>query len=480
MEASNLPGKLQASALVTGVLDASFDGLSIEGDQARINASIRSVNATLGKMGRSTIVFTNGGSSRVWDGRSTLNHNLKKMALLCVNSALSAVGAIDYSASQLLTTEDCLIGTPLECVADGMTAIGVFLDTSWEATFRNTLFIGWDAQVRMATATTGYANTVNFISCGWAGYGTIALQNPGEACDILGGAVHRGWVDPADTLLATVRFMSMVDIAGDISVSVTGLFVSDCHSSAPAASVFVVGATSDSGNPGSLTIKGGRTGGTDTGSFVEFTVNNPIVTSIENTNWTGGFLVDFNTSTGVRLGLAGVEQYTSGPWYQGTFPTVGVSFYGADSEKRIALGSDENRTSSTLSNSALLLALPNNSTWEFEVVDVSDGPEAGDFKADWTVPSGGSVPIWGLMSTGSAGSGNTDHLASSHVGQVTAAGVGSWGGADGSPATSIVRMTGVAVIGSTAGNLTLRWAQQAASGTSTLKAGSYLRARRVA
>lgn len=133
--------------------------------------------------------------------------------------------------------------------------------------------------------------------------------------------------------------------------------------------------------------------------------------------------------------------------------------------------SDQNKASDTAlaNDSALVMAVGANETWHWRArIYIITG--AGGFKYRWDAPSGssGGFDVFDVNGTATA------VFASDNV---------SYGDIDGSTAsiTDAGHYHGVLVTASTAGNLAFAWAQNASSGAnSTVKAGSYIMARRVA
>lgn len=145
--------------------------------------------------------------------------------------------------------------------------------------------------------------------------------------------------------------------------------------------------------------------------------------------------------------------------------------------------SDESRTSTTTnSNDATFaaIAFDANTIWECLLVLDVDGATAGDLKTTWTVTGGTTftsrVHVVGMGVTGTAAN---DSLNTSVQARTSAASV-SMGI---QPEASGVRTTiqeRFFVTSTTAGTITLQWAQVASNATaSTIRAGSYFIAHRV-
>lgn len=139
----------------------------------------------------------------------------------------------------------------------------------------------------------------------------------------------------------------------------------------------------------------------------------------------------------------------------------------------------------TVNNSAvmqdddhLVIAVGANETWRIQgLLHVATGLTP-DFKAQFTVPAGATYLGMFFGSTTSASAGNLNSMARGL--SLAAAAAADLGGV-GTGFTLPVVVSGVLVVGGTAGNLTLQWAQntQDASDTKVLT-NSWLEARRVA
>jgi hypothetical protein len=480
----NLPGVLPEPALLTGVLDLSgMDGLTLLGFQPFTLMAVHGLE-DIGPLGASSLVFTSAGASTLVDLTSSHGYEIDGIGFVFVNSALTADPVID--CSQPVVTRytqgrfsDCLFAMPEACVADGTAAVGMQLDGVWGVSFDRCAWAGFDEQIRGASsAGNNYSNTVSFNDCFWGGYGTIAIRYPGECWNFNGGHVHRAY--NAVAAAAPLEFIDIDDIAADISVMMNGVFFSDIGSSVAAGtSVIKINAAAGS-DAECLTINGGRSGGNSTAgtTFVEFLVNSPMPVHIGNVTWTGGPLVDFNTSTGVQLSVGFAEETSlANAWYTGTFPERGVTFVGPGHRRRVQKGSNESVTSSAAvqSDDALLMALPQYSVWDFELNLLSDGG-AGGFQGAFTVPASATITIWGGSGFGIASTAPTDDTGSFSAAAAATTPTFQWGGSD--DATRPYTMTtikGTVTIGATAGNLQFQWAQHTSNGTaSTIRAGSWL------
>jgi hypothetical protein len=143
--------------------------------------------------------------------------------------------------------------------------------------------------------------------------------------------------------------------------------------------------------------------------------------------------------------------------------------------------SDESVTSSTAlqSDDELLIAIGASETWVVEFHLAYTAATAGDINVAVNVPSG---------ATGRIHMASLDQTATSTVGSVTEfsttdltdTGVVRFAGA-GANAVALIKYTVLVVNSTNAGNVTLRWAQGASSGTATtVHTNSYLEAKRFA
>lgn len=140
-------------------------------------------------------------------------------------------------------------------------------------------------------------------------------------------------------------------------------------------------------------------------------------------------------------------------------------------------------SSTTLQNDdELLLALPANTTWEFETLILYDGDGTnGDLQCCYTFPTGATVSVGGLGPannvTSGVGSGDwAGYAADTTSPTSTFFGYGTVGAA----VVLTFMHTGSIALGSTAGNLQFQWAQRVSSATPTrVFAGSRIVARRI-
>lgn len=135
-----------------------------------------------------------------------------------------------------------------------------------------------------------------------------------------------------------------------------------------------------------------------------------------------------------------------------------------------------NNTTTHVSDTALTLSLAANAVYHVSAVLSISGPSAADFRSSWTVPTGttGTRLVQGPP-TGVTSARDTiihDRAAS----LTTVLGYGTDGSED-----SAVREECWVLTAGTSGSMTLTWAQFTATvGTTRVRAGSWMRARRVA
>jgi len=148
-------------------------------------------------------------------------------------------------------------------------------------------------------------------------------------------------------------------------------------------------------------------------------------------------------------------------------------------------GDESLNTSTALqADDELLFAIGANEVWEFEFVVYYLGNTTGEFRCGLTFPTTPTEisydlfgPMQGTVANGAGTSTDTTALTMLH--STSSAVAGQPFGADTNQAT--VRLRGYVRNGANAGNVTLMWAQETSNGTNTtVKAGSFLTARRVA
>lgn len=145
----------------------------------------------------------------------------------------------------------------------------------------------------------------------------------------------------------------------------------------------------------------------------------------------------------------------------------------------IRKGSDETVTSSTAlqDDNALVLAVAANRTYEVTgSIIYADGAGSGRLKAGFTAPASATFD-WlgdGLADTVTANS-------AENIWRITNTISDSRNIGSGGTETDVLRIYGLLIVSSTAGNLTFQWGQVASDGTATtVKAASWLLARVVA
>jgi hypothetical protein len=150
--------------------------------------------------------------------------------------------------------------------------------------------------------------------------------------------------------------------------------------------------------------------------------------------------------------------------------------------KFVRKSSDQSVTSSTalVVDSELIFAIGANETWQFELVILHLGAEAGDFKMAVKGPSGvaGIWSAFGAITVAVSGAYNLNAGARSTWDNSATLAFGNQGA---SALSASANVKGVARNGATPGNIELWWAQNTSDATgTTIKTDSYLIARRVA
>lgn len=141
---------------------------------------------------------------------------------------------------------------------------------------------------------------------------------------------------------------------------------------------------------------------------------------------------------------------------------------------------NESVTSSTAfqDDDHLTLTVEANVIYEMIAFIIYDGATAGDLKTTWSAPAGATLD-WtptGLLTSATVASGS---LKMSHSTLPDNESVGTIGTGVGN--RTVMRPTGLLVVGGTAGSFTFRWAQLTSDVTATtVLANSYLRLKRVA
>jgi len=138
---------------------------------------------------------------------------------------------------------------------------------------------------------------------------------------------------------------------------------------------------------------------------------------------------------------------------------------------------DESVTSSTTlqNDDDLVVAVSANATYVMDGYIMTSGAAAGtgDLKIDFTIPSGATMKYTSFGTTTASPAVQYEATVNANS---TARAIGTNGSAD-----MGVAIQAVITVGSTAGSVQLRWAQNTSSGTATiLRATSYLRFERIA
>ena len=131
-----------------------------------------------------------------------------------------------------------------------------------------------------------------------------------------------------------------------------------------------------------------------------------------------------------------------------------------------------NNSTVFVADSHLILPMVANARYELTGTVFWDSGTTGDIKFDWTVPAGGTVPFWTVTAPDTALAFNTA------ISQGAATAIARGGAGIGTFVAGL--FTGQVVTAGTAGNLTLRWAQNAAEAVNTrIKTESWLKLIRV-
>lgn len=165
------------------------------------------------------------------------------------------------------------------------------------------------------------------------------------------------------------------------------------------------------------------------------------------------------------------------PVYAGT--TVTAALLESMIYDEVAKGTTETVTASTTyqNDDELFLPAVANATYRFDLLLLHSSGTTGRFKMQFTAPTGATV-AWGVIGVNIAVTSSTlvtDLIMPSR----TLSDILGLGGANLSGTTALIQ--GVLTTSSTAGNLTLQWAQNTSDAAATqVRAGSALRMKRIA
>lgn len=135
-----------------------------------------------------------------------------------------------------------------------------------------------------------------------------------------------------------------------------------------------------------------------------------------------------------------------------------------------------NNSAVLVNDTALLIALPIAGTFRWRTVVFHDSSTTGDIKFAHTIPAG-AVMRWGMhgLASGAAGTSADGQFAAT-----TVSGTALVGGGAGAGTTVMSTLEGEVVMGGTAGNLTLQWAQNTADPSDAIvRSRSYMQVWRV-
>ncbi|WP_068925045.1 hypothetical protein [Planobispora rosea] len=136
---------------------------------------------------------------------------------------------------------------------------------------------------------------------------------------------------------------------------------------------------------------------------------------------------------------------------------------------------DESITSSTVlqNDDQLLVPLLANSQYWIELFAIYSAATASDLSITFSVPAGGAL-YWSHGGLAGGATGSVDRISRNFLDETGSGWIGGTG------ADAVVMGEGRVTTGATAGNLQLRWAQNASGATATIvKAGSILIAQRL-
>lgn len=315
------------------------------------------------------------------------------------------------------------------------------------------------------------------------------------------GCISHGWVltnvpNSKFTIKAEWNGGSGIDMTG----SGTGIVLAGCETDQNTQRGIFINSVTDT-TAGAISITGykGHLNGKD-GSSADIEITSTTVPVVIT-----GAVIEADSSSGTTYPLPGIKVTSSTAVAIGTCSVGGqtggivngggntILSIGDDNIEIVgALGSasmcptqifavkptDQTLTASTtLQNDSALLTptLSPNSTWEVMALIAYDDSTTGDFKIGWAHPTG-STFVWSGAAAGTGASTAPVNLGGA-INGVTSSGI--YGGV-GAGTQIPVLVQGILTV-TTAGVLQLQWAQNASDpATLTVRAGSYLRLKRVA
>lgn len=178
------------------------------------------------------------------------------------------------------------------------------------------------------------------------------------------------------------------------------------------------------------------------------------------------------------------SQLTSGNPHAVTKSDVGLSAVTNDAQAKLAWspapvvkGSDQTNSTTTLADdNDLTFAIGANETWVIDTWLACSGNSTCDIQVTFSAPTGATSE---LQVVGSSATGTTTQITAGYIAapgtDIVACGLQS-----GASSRTPVQIVGTIFNSSTAGNVTLRWAQNTSDATAAkVRKGSFLTARRV-